>query len=110
MPSLTRKEIQTIFATARRVLKHPGCDVLLAPRTGQHARLLVVTSRKIGNSPQRNKVRRRLKAIFHENGLYDQPFDCVIIVKNPGVGFTFDEWKALVLQTIQSYVQKHACS
>ncbi|HEV2601004.1 MAG TPA: ribonuclease P protein component [Candidatus Babeliales bacterium] len=108
MRSLTRKEIQTIFATARRALKHPGCDFLLAPRSGPEARLLVVTSRKIGNSPERNKVRRRLKAIFYENQLYNQPFDCIIIVKKPGIEIDFDTWKLLVLQTIQSYIQKYS--
>ncbi len=96
--NFTQKEISQLFKHARRVLKHPGIHVLLAPATQQLGRILVITPKKIGNAPTRNRIRRRLKAIFHENKPFEQGKDCVIVVKPTGPKLSFDELKALILQ------------
>jgi ribonuclease P protein component len=54
----------------------------------------------VGTAPERNKVRRRLKAIFYEEKLFDQGYDCVVIVKKPGVLLTFDQWKQLLIESL----------
>lgn len=100
MPSFTPKEIQDLFRTARRIVKDSSCDFLIAPRQASQARLLVITSRKVGNAPERNKVRRRLKAIFYEEKLFERSFDCIIIVKKAGALLPFDQWKQLLLSSI----------
>lgn len=100
MRSFTRTEIHRLFKTARRIVKESSCDLLVCPRTGTQAGLLIVTSRKVGNSPERNKVRRRIKAIFYEEKLYNQAYDCIIIVKKPGTLLPFNQWKELLIKNL----------
>ncbi|HZW61601.1 MAG TPA: ribonuclease P protein component [Candidatus Babeliales bacterium] len=97
--AFTRQEITDIFRKARRILRHPGLDILIVPKNFDIARLLVITPKKIGNAPERNRVRRRIKAIWHEAQLDQQPYDCIVIVKQPGVELSFEVLKQLVLDT-----------
>jgi len=81
----TRSEIQQLLAKAKRVARLAACDILMAPAEKEPGRLLVVTSRRIGTAPQRNTVRRRLKAIFRTYRFDQAGYDCAVIVKTPGV-------------------------
>ena len=93
---LTQRDIKALFARAKRVLRLPGLDILLAsaiPTTLSTGHLVVVTPRVIGNAPARNKVRRRLKAIFHEQQLFTKPYSCIVIVKKGGVLLSFADLK-----------------
>ncbi len=101
MNSFTQQEIRKLFKVARRVVKQSGLDILVAPKMGPEGRLLVVTPRRVGDAPQRNKIRRRLKAIFHEEQLLDAGFDCVVIVKEGGKDLTFDQLKNLLVGAIR---------
>lgn len=92
---MTKPEIEKIFKQARRYLRHSGLDILLHPAAGP-ASLLVITPKAIGNSPERNKVRRRLKAIFYEANLNASGFDCIIIIKKPGINLSYDFLKELL--------------
>jgi hypothetical protein len=46
--TLTQKDIKALFLQAKRVLRQPGLDVLLAPKRFPLGHLLVVTPRKVG--------------------------------------------------------------
>lgn len=93
---LTKKEIKTLFQSAKRVLRQPGLDILLGPTTHPIGHIVVVTPRLVGNAPARNKVRRRLKAIFYEERLFDQPYDCIVIIKKGGAELSFGELKGAI--------------
>ena len=82
---LTRSEVKQFLAHARRVLRTPELDILFAPAAAAQGRLLVVTPGRIGTAPQRNTVRRRLKALFQKNNFGQHGYDCGVIVKAPGV-------------------------
>jgi ribonuclease P protein component len=96
----TNYEISQIFKTARRALRHPGLDILCTPAAQDTARILVITSGKTGNSPQRNLVRRRLKSIFYENKFYELGFDCIVIMKKPGIDLSFEELTTLLTSAL----------
>lgn len=100
MNRLTNHEIRLFFAKARRV-RHPSFDILLLPAKHPQGRLVVITPRKIGNAPERNKVRRRLKAIFHEENISSQGIDLVVIIKEPGIACSFDTLKDLLRNALQ---------
>jgi ribonuclease P protein component len=102
----TKHDVKTLFAKAKRVLRQPGLDILLAFSDRPQGRLLIVTSRFVGNAPERNKIRRRLKAIFYEQQLFEQPYDCIVIVKKGGVGISFDTLHAYLLQAYEHAPQK----
>lgn len=89
----TQHDVKALLAKAKRVLRQPGLDILLAHSDLPYGRLLIITPRRIGNAPERNRVRRRLKAIFREQELFTRPYDCVVIVKTNGISLSFDSLK-----------------
>ena len=84
----TPREVRTIFRKARRAYSDPGLILLICPSTKEFGRILAITSRKVGNAPERNRIRRRLKALFYQNKLYIYQQDCFVIIKKPGINYT----------------------
>jgi len=99
---MTEKEVSLMFKTARRALRHPGLDILCAPAVQDVGRILVITAKKIGSAPKRNLIRRRLKAIFFEEKLFELGLDCIVIIKKPGIDLEFDELKKLLANTLKN--------
>ena len=96
----TPREIRTIFNKARRVYSDPGLVLLLHPSTKEYGRILVITSRKVGNAPERNKIRRRLKALFYQHQFYNQLQDCFVIIKKPGINYSSDQLKEILTNAL----------
>jgi ribonuclease P protein component len=108
MPSLARKitqferkEITHLFANAKRTVKSPAFDLLKSPTLKEFGRILIITSRKVGNAPERNQVRRRLKALFYEYEYYKKPYDWAIIIKKAAIALSFDVLKKLFLEGLE---------
>jgi len=74
-----KKEIDYLFAHARRIFRSSSFLILMSPRQSDFARILVIASRKVGNSVVRNKIRRRIKSIFYEQCFFNGKYDWVII-------------------------------
>ena len=83
----TPREIRTIFNKARKVYADPGLIILAHPSNKEFGRILIITSRKVGNAPERNRIRRRIKAIFYKDKLYTHLIDYFVIVKKPGIAY-----------------------
>lgn len=96
--TFTKKEVDSAFKKARRMLKKPGLTILVAPAQKEFGRVLIIASKKVGSAPERNLLRRRLKSIFYEEKLYEKPFDCIIITNKLAVPLSFTELKSLLLQ------------
>jgi ribonuclease P protein component len=92
----TKREVDHLFQHARRIVKMPACTILGAPRQKDFARILIITSRKVGNAPERNLIRRRIKSIFYEEKLYSRELDCVVIVHKEMIKLSFDQVKNLL--------------
>lgn len=88
-------EVQHLFAAGRLAFKNSGMTVLYAPRNKDFGRILVITSRKVGNSPTRNLIRRRLKALFYESTWYQLPYDFVFIIRTPATHYSYQKLKSL---------------
>lgn len=95
-------EIKEIFEKARCHLRHASLTLLCVPAKQATGRILIITPRKVGNSPQRNRIRRRIKAIFYEEKLFERGLDCVVIVKASGIKLDFDELKKMIVQALQT--------
>lgn len=85
-----------LFSRARRIYKSRELDVLSSPKKKEFARLLIITPKKIGNAPQRNMMKRRLRAIFYENLLFNGTNDLVAIVKKEALTLPFENLKATI--------------
>ena len=58
-------------------------------------RFAVVVGSKVAKSAvERNRIRRRFKSIFYEEKLYEQPYDCIIIVRKEAIQLPFDRLKS----------------
>ena len=100
--SLTPLAIKQLFKKARRILKSPGLDLLIAPLSGAKTKLIVVTPGYIGNAVQRNTIRRRVKALFQEFHLSKSGFLYIVFIKKEGISLSYDQIKALMLDTLNS--------
>ena len=98
----TKQEVDRIFKQARRVLKQAGLIILIAPQQGHHGKILVITPRVSGTAPQRNTIRRRLKALYLEEKLFERGYDCIVLVKAEAMKLTFDKLKELLLKAFES--------
>jgi len=94
----SKKIIDELFKKARRVVQHPGLHILLAPAHAPLGHLLVITPRKVGNAPERNKLRRQLRTLFYQEKLYLKGYDCIIITKPGCTRITFAQLHALLLK------------
>lgn len=82
--ALTRwapQEATAAIRQSKRVYKGDLFDIRILPTIKDYARLLVVTPRKSGNAAERNLFRRRVKALFFENKLYERGFDWIFFAK-----------------------------
>lgn len=105
--TLTKKDIRALFSRAKRILRTPGLDILLAKTLHPQGHIIVVTPRHVGNAPERNKVRRRLKAIFYERRLFEQPYDVIVIIKKDGTQLSYNSLVEFVLQAYaRAYKEK----
>lgn len=80
-----KSEIEMLFQNASLFFRSSSFVLLGAPASLSYGRLLLVIPKKIGNAPERNKLRRRLKAIFYENRLFDCHKDVIFIAKSERV-------------------------
>jgi ribonuclease P protein component len=109
MPSIAReitrfskKEIDYLFQHARRLFKSTFFIILCVPRQHEFGKILIVVSKKVGNAPERNKIRRQIKSIFYEEALFESSYDYVIIVYKTVLKLSFNEIKKLILSVIRN--------
>lgn len=100
--SFTKDEIQALFKAARTIIISHGLTIKVAPKKYPIGRILVVIPKKAGNAIKRNLLRRRLKAIFFENNLFMQPFDCIIFAAQEATELSFSALHELLTKTVHS--------
>lgn len=98
--SFKKQEIQALFKAARTKISSHGLIIKVAPKQSEYGRILVVTPKKMGNAPQRNLLRRRLKSIFFEERLYQGPYDCIVFVLHEALAVPFSTLKELLKTTL----------
>jgi len=95
-----QKEIDLLFKTTQAVYKSKELTILSAPCIFSFGRVLLITSRKVGNAPERNLLRRWGRAIFYENKFFEYKKDCVVIFKSPAKNLTFDQFKEILKRSV----------
>ena len=102
--SFSKKEIDHAFKDARVIKGIPGLKLLQTPtRNIEHGKLLIITPRKLGKAHDRNKIRRRIKAIFFESKLYEKPVVSIILVYKETISTTFKDLKSFLVEAIGAY-------
>jgi ribonuclease P protein component len=106
LSDFTQKEIVAIIKKSSRVYKGPGLDILMAPALKDFGRIIVVTPRKVGTAPERNRIRRRIKALFYEHKLYEYRIDTCIIIKKAGIGYTLQELIPIIETAFKQHISR----
>jgi ribonuclease P protein component len=101
--SFSRNEISALFKKAKVQVRISGLRILTSSCVGEHGRVLIVTPRKSGSSPQRNLFRRRVKSIFRNKDLYQENIDLVIIVDKRAINISFSQLEKTMLHAIKLY-------
>lgn len=81
---------------ARRLLRHPGFDLLRGNPDDSDGTLMVITPGRIGNAVERNTIRRRFKALFNELKLVKPGANWVVIVKTGGTKLSYATLKEII--------------
>ncbi|MBP9844352.1 ribonuclease P protein component [Candidatus Babeliales bacterium] len=85
-----------MFKHSTAAYKSKELVILTTPCLLSFGRILLITSRKVGNAPERNLLRRRCRAIFYEQQLFHLNKDCVAIFKAPATKLSFDQLKNIL--------------
>ena len=72
-------------------------------RNGEPSRLGITASKKVGNAPVRNRVRRLVREFFRRNrAAMVQPRD-ILVIAQPGIdGFAYDSVERELRTALQS--------
>lgn len=113
--TFSQKEISIVLLHATHKKYFHGLKALqlpfskLATLTPQpviptHGKLLIITPRKAGNAVERNRIRRRLKALFYQEQLYQYLCYTTIFVNPQAMTLSFDEIKDILLSVVTKEV------
>ena len=95
-PRLSQTSVKSLFKKARRILKHPGLDLLVAPTNEAQGHLIIVTPARIGIAVKRNTIRRRIKALFHAHAFDQKGFDSIFIIKKEGIWLSYEQLQKII--------------
>ena len=89
-----------MFKNAQKRAHVPGLRILISPALKHFGRVLIVTPRKSGNSPERNTIRRRIKSLFITERLYEKMLDVIVLVDKEGIATSFEKLKELLFTSL----------
>ena len=99
--TFTPSERRNLLKTGRLLHRQPELDIRSLKRDSESSRLpgriLIITPKKVGNAPTRNLLRRRLKALFHEEQLFLHSYDMVIYCRKGAASLSFADLKSILL-------------
>jgi ribonuclease P protein component len=94
-----KKDIGRSLKRAQFLCRDSAFDIRTNPTKNRIGKVLIVIPRRVGSAPERNKIRRRAKAIFFENQLFTLGYDWIIFFKPAA--------KYLSFAALQDYILRH---
>lgn len=98
--TFSRNEIISLIKNSKNLCRYPEFDIKSMQAANEYGRILIITSKKIGSAPKRNKARRRLRAIFYEEKLYLKHLDVVVFCKEAINNISFDKLKSNLINCL----------
>ncbi|MFA5075433.1 MAG: ribonuclease P protein component [Candidatus Babeliales bacterium] len=99
--SFSKKEIDSVFKIAKIKYQISGLKLLQASQNNfDYGKLLIIIPAKTGKAHDRNLIKRRIKAIFYEQKLYEKSINSIIFVYKPALNLTFEQLKDFLVQNI----------
>ena len=104
--SFTPKERRQLLYSAQSIYKQPLLEMRARLSTLPYGRILIITPKKIGTAPQRNLVKRRLKALFYEERLFEKRIDVIVYCTKNSASASFDQLKTSITAALEAAHQK----
>ncbi len=102
--SFTQKEVDAAFSHASKLASKPGLKLLAAAATEEqippHGKLLIMIPRRFGGAVKRNRIRRQIKSIYYENGLYTKPRIAILLVYPDANAMGFEELREFLINAL----------
>ncbi len=113
-PSLARaitffspQDRKKLLHQARTIFKHAGLEIRMKSTQHPFGRILIITPKKMGAAPQRNLIKRRLKALFYEEKFYQKGFNLVIFCRKGSASIPFTEIKHILNEAYDTAEKAH---
>lgn len=102
--SFAKSEVDAAFTASGPIgyvtgIKLIGCP---APEGQAYGKLLIITPRASGKAHDRNLMRRRMKAIFYQEKLYETPRIWIALCNKRSQGLAFEKLQAFMLKYMKA--------
>ncbi len=74
----SRKEIIALLKNAQFLYRAFGLTLKKASTENSVGKILIITPKKTGSAPQRNRLRRRIKALFYQKKYYNLGYNFIV--------------------------------
>ena len=102
-----KKEFLTLYKTGRRY-RGRYFHFVFGANDFEFPRLAVVVSKKVGNAVTRNKIKRRIRALFRRNKLhFKKPMDVVLIAKREILDLSVSDLAAEFFSVLEKIFMEH---
>ena len=102
-----KKEFLTLYKTGRRY-RGRYFHFVYGANSFEFPRLAVVVNKKVGNAVTRNKIKRRIRALFRRNKLqFKKPMDVVLIAKREILDLSVSELAAEFFSVLERIFTEH---
>lgn len=75
----------------RRFVKTSALVLYYAPKSAKYARIGISAGKKLGSAVTRTTARRRLRAAVDQVFDFCEPFDCIIMIRQPFLKQNFEQ-------------------
>ena len=97
---LNKTEGIKLLQTPAHILRSFETTASQSPQDGRaFGKFLIITPRSCGKAHERNLIRRRLKAIYFEQKLYQKRVTTIALIYSGAMKLSFDHLKAFILES-----------
>jgi ribonuclease P protein component len=103
--AFSKREVDFAFQNAKLSSAILGLKLLEAPLfcpDKNVGKILIVIPRRVGKAPERNKIRRRIKAIFYEKQLFKKHVSSILLVYPQAKQLSFERLSTFLCKALGS--------
>ncbi len=104
--SFSKKKISELFKRSKYILRLPELDIRFSKTDSEFGKVLIVTPKRIGNAPERNSIKRKIKALFYQDKIYNHGYDFIFLCKPGSVNFSFENLRKIFIKIFKKLEAK----
>lgn len=76
--------------------------IYLKSKEENQARIGITVSKKMGNAVKRNKIKRQIRSMCQSLFSFEEPFDCIIMVRKDYDNYSYEENKQMLQSILET--------